>query len=133
MSGAGDIYLGTLGAEVLITPFGRKLRISDNEISREERTASGRLVRDIVATKKKIVLAFSEIDASELDTLLNIYDLQDELSLLIYHTDPPGTTDDESNYYDAYTVLMKPLDRERLLLGATSGIWTGIDVELNEV
>ena len=133
MSNKGDIYIGPLGTETLITPFGRKLRIADTENSRSERTASGRLVKDIISVKKKITLTFSEIDADDLTTLIDLYDLHEELSILIYHTDVPTTTSDESNYYDSYTVMMEPLDRERLLLGVTDGIWSNITVELNEV
>lgn len=133
MSGQkGDIYLGELGSEELLSPFGRKLTIADEEIGREQRTASGKLVKDIIATKKKFTLAYETIDGDALEQFLDIYDLNDELSLFIYHTDVPSTTSDESNYYDAYTVLMRPLSRERLLL-LENGLWTGVSVELNEV
>lgn len=133
MSGKkGDIYLGPSGTETLLSAFGRKLSIVDDELSREQRTASGRLVRDIIAVKKKITLSYETIDGDDLTTFLDLYDLQDELSLLIYHTDVPTTTDDEGNYYDAYTVLMKPIGRERLLLTG-EGLWTGVQIELQEV
>jgi hypothetical protein len=58
----GDIYLdGTL-----LTPFGRTYTESDIEISRGDRTASGKLVRDIIATKKRFSLDYSYIDGDEL-------------------------------------------------------------------
>lgn len=132
MSKKGDIYLGAAGSETLLSPFGRKLLIADEEIGREQRTASGRLVRDIVATKKKITLAYETIDGDDLITFLDLYDGYDELSLLIYHTDVNITTDDEGNYYDQYTVLMKPISRERLLLSG-DGLWSGAQIELLEV
>lgn len=131
MAKKGDIYLGLTGSEVLISPFGRKLSIMPEEIGRRDRTASGRLVRDIKAIKNKIVLAYETIDGSALETFLDLFEEYEELSLLIYHTDSP-TTDDESQYYDAYTVQMEPIARERLLL-TSDGLWTGVSIELNEV
>ena len=133
MSGKkGDIYLGLADAEALVSPFGRKLSITDEEIGREQRTASGRLVRDITAVKKKIVLAYETIDGDALTAFLDLYFLYSELSILIYHTDVPTTTDDEGNYYDQYTVLMSPIARERLLV-TSDGLWTGVNVELRQV
>jgi hypothetical protein len=132
MSKKGDIYLGLPDSESLMSPFGRRLAIVDEEIGREQRTASGRLVRDIVAVKKKITLAYETIDGSDLETYLDLYDLESELSILIYHTDVPTTTDDEGAYYDQYMVLMSPISRERLLV-SSDGLWTGVSIELKEV
>jgi hypothetical protein len=133
MSGKkGDIYLGELGFEYLLSPFGRRLIITPEEIGRKQRTASGRLVKDTVTTKHKFTLAYEAIDGTALETFLDLYELYDELSLLIYHSSAPGTTDDEGNYYDAYTVLMEPIARERLLL-LSDGLWTGVSVVLEEV
>ena len=133
MSGKkGDIYLGLADEEALVSPFGRKLQITDEEIGREQRTASGRLVRDITAVKKKIVLAYETIDGDALTAFLDLYFLYSELSILIYHTDVPTTTDDEGGYYDQYTVLMSPIARERLLV-TSDGLWTGVNVELRQV
>ena len=133
MSGKkGDIYLGLADEEALVSPFGRKLSITDEEIGREQRTASGRLVRDITAVKKKIVLAYETIDGDALTAFLDLYFLYSELSILIYHTDVPTTTDDEGNYYDQYTVLMSPIARERLLL-LDDGLWSGVNIELRQV
>ena len=133
MSGKkGDIYLGLADAEALVSPFGRKLQITDEEIGREQRTASGRLVRDITAVKKKIVLAYETIDGDALAAFIDLYFLYSELSILIYHTDVPTTTDDEGQYYDQYTVLMSPIARERLLL-LDDGLWSGVQIVLSEV
>jgi hypothetical protein len=132
MSKKGDIYLGVAGSEAIMSPFGRRLSIVDEEIGREQRTSSGRLVKDITAVKKKITLAYETIDGSDLETYLDMYDLEQELSVLIYHTDVPNTTDDEGNYYDEYTVLMEPISRERLLV-TSDGLWTGVSIVLREV
>jgi len=74
---------------------------------------------------------YEAIDGDALTQFLDLYDLQGELSILIYHTDSP-TTDDESAYYDQYTVLMRPIARERLLVTG-EGLWTGVSIEFNEV
>lgn len=132
MSGKkGEIYLGLSGSEQLISPFGRKFSIVTEEIGREQRTASGRLVKDIVAIKNKITLTYDTIDGDALTQFLDLYDLAEELSLLVYFASSP-TTDDESAYYDQYTVLMAPIARERLLL-LSDGLWTGVQIVLSEV
>lgn len=133
MSGKrGDIYLGVDGSEAILSPFGRRLVITPEEIGREERTASGRLVKDVTAVKHKITLAYEVIDGLALEQFLDLYDLDQQLSLLVYHTDVPGTTDDEGGYYDQYFVLMRPIARERLLV-TSDGLWQGVNIELNEV
>lgn len=123
MSSKGDIYLGASGDLKLLSPYGRKLTISDTEISRSERAVSGKLRKDIIAVKKRITLDYSFIDGDALETLLDIYDLQSELVLRIYTAE---------SYYDEYTVLMEPIDRTRVLLMA-DGLWSGVSVVLEEV
>jgi hypothetical protein len=129
MPNKGDIYLGELGSETLLSAFGRTLKISDMEISREERTSSGRLVRDVTATKKKFELSYDMIDGDVLTAVLALYDLQDELSLLIYYENT--TTTGEGSSCDAYTVLMKPIDRTRILL-LENGLWGSVNIVLEE-
>ena len=119
----GDIYLGIEGSEALLSPFGRRFAITPDEIGREDRTASGRLVRDVVAVKHKITLAYEVIDGAALTQFLDLYDLEQELSLLVY------TADDA---YDQYYVLMRPIARERLIVTG-DGLWQGVNVELNEI
>jgi len=136
MSSKGDIYLGASGDLKLLSPYGRKLTISDTEISRSERAVSGKLRKDIIAVKKRITLDYSFIDGDALETLLDIYDLQSELVLRIYTADYETTTTTASPgstiYYDEYTVLMEPIDRTRVLLMA-DGLWSGVSVVLEEV
>ena len=128
----GDIYLGELGSEELISAFGRKLIIEDVEIKRESRTASGRLVRDVIAVKKKITLDYESITGTALEQFLDLYDLGTELSILIFNeSNATTTTPEPEDNYDNYTVLMDPISRERLLL-ADDGIWSGVSIVLNE-
>lgn len=129
----GDIYLGLLGEEELVSPFGRKLIITDTELNREERTASGRLVRDVIATKKKFSLQYEIITGTALEAFLDLYDLNSELSLLIFtDSNATTTTPEPEAIYDIYTVLMEPISRERLLL-LDDGLWSGVNIDLLEV
>lgn len=129
----GDIYLGLLGQEEKVSAFGRTLTITDEILSREERTASGRLVRDIIATKKTFSLSYEVISGDDLAQFLDFYDLNSELSLLIFtESNATTTTPEPSENYDIYTVLMAPISRERLLL-ASDGLWSGVNIELTEV
>jgi hypothetical protein len=134
MAKKGDIYLGaTVGTVQLMTAFGRKLTIADNEISKSERTASGRLVKDIIATPRKITLTYEAIDGDELAKFIALYETYDELILQIQHTDdPPSTTPEPGSYYDEYTVLMEPTSRERILLRG-DGLYGNVSIEFNEV
>lgn len=133
MANKGDIYLGTEGSESLLTPFGRTFTINDEQILREGRTANGRLVRDVITTKKNITLKYELIGGTDLATLLTIYNLNDELSLLVYHTsDEGGTTAEPGVNYDQYYVLMDSLNRTRELL-ASDGLWSGVTVTLKEI
>lgn len=128
----GDIYMGPAGSEVKISAFGRVLQVSDTILSREERTASGRLVRDIIASKKKIKLVYETIDGDVLIQFLNFYETFDELNVWIYHDDVVGTPTEPSSFCDPYVVLMQPIDRTRVLLLA-NGLWSGVTIEMNEV
>lgn len=123
MSQAGDIYLGQLGQEIKLTSYGRKLTEKNIEITREERTASGRLVIEVIKVKKAFTINYEIIEGPDLEMILGLYDLRKELSLIIYNQN--GTP-------KSYTVWLRPFDRTRLThLG--NGLWEGITLELEEV
>jgi hypothetical protein len=134
MPNKGDIYLGVLGGEILLPTGGRVYSIEPEEIGRLDRTASGRLVTDFVAEKKKFLLDHSLMDGDDLADIIALYDLHQELSLLIYHTDQTDltTTPSEGQYYDSYTVIMRPISRKRLLIAGV-GLWENVPIELWEV
>jgi hypothetical protein len=117
----GDISLGTLGSEILLSAFGRTLQIRKQESSRMKRTVNGTMKKDIMYVKHKITLTYKEITGDALDDFDTIYALTQPLSLII---DNGGTP-------DTYTVYMKPLNRKRLILQG-DGLWTGAKVELDE-
>jgi hypothetical protein len=133
MSQKGDIYLGPAGTETLLSPYGRKLRITPVKLSKSERTASGRLVEDIIVTKHKFIITYEMIDGDKLQELIDLYDAGGEKSLLLYMDNTTGTTTPEpGDDCDSYTVLMEPIERERILL-LGEGLFGGVVVELNEV
>lgn len=121
----GQILLGATGEEIVLSSYGRSLTIKSNEYSRQTRTANCRLVKDIKegSPKKTFTLSYSLIDGDALDHIETIYNLQSELSLIIYTSD---------FVYDQYTVLMEPLQKGRFLI-AGDGLWSNVKVELNEV
>ena len=125
----GEIYLGQSGSEILLTPFGRRLIIRPTEVSRSQRTANGRLVKDVAAVKYQFELPYNAIDGDALEDILDLYDLQEELSLLIYTSESDTFLNFDG---ETPTVLMSPVERERLLLLGV-GIWTGVSLTLDEV
>jgi hypothetical protein len=119
----GDILLGLLGAENLLEPYDRKFSIQQKEIGREERTADGTLVSDIIAVKNVFTLRYETIDQSQLLFFQQLYDLRQKLSLLVYSSDVN---------YSGYWVIMKPFEQTRLLAVA-GGVWEGVTITLDEV
>jgi hypothetical protein len=130
----GDIFLGaTSGTMQLMTAFGRKFTVADIEQSRTERTASGKLRREIISVKKKFKLAYEMIDGSELEKFVDLYELWDELVLWVQHTDDSiSTTEEPETNYDEYTVIMEPIEYTRELL-LSDGLFSGVVIELSEV
>jgi hypothetical protein len=127
----GDIYLdGTL-----LTAFGRTYSESVIEISRGDRTASGKKVSDIIATKKRFELSYSYIDGDELKVFEDFYNENSEHTLEIYRKDnetTTTTTTDDPDYHETYTVLMEPIDKTRVLL-LGEGLWGGVKIVFEEV
>jgi hypothetical protein len=101
------IYIYKSGdAPYLLSPFGRTLSLETIELARTDRVASGRLVKDVVTTKKEITLQYSIITATDMEYYQTIYSEQSELILDIYKA--PSTI-------DSYTVLMEPIGWTRLI------------------
>jgi hypothetical protein len=119
---AGEIWLGLQGSEVLLSPFGRTLSIGDIELSRTDRTASGRKVKDIITTKKKITISYSMIDGPELTILRDLYNLHSTLRIII----------ENGGINQVYTVMMEPINEDRILcIGDT--LWGNVQVVMEEV
>lgn len=124
----------TTWAPELITPFGRKFAEGRIELSRKERTANARLVVDIINTKRRFTLSYSEIDGQDItiDTryfigLNSLIELYDNQTILVLEIEYGGTRGTES-----YDVIMNPIDMERALL-RDDGLWAGVTIEFEEV
>lgn len=123
----GEIYLGLFGAEALLSAYDRKFTRKTIELSRSERTADGTLVTDIIATKYQFTLAYDTIDEDHLNYFEILYNLQENLSLIVFSSDTES---------DTYTVKMQPYDQSRFLLyGGVIGdpIWQGVNIVLEEI
>ena len=119
MATAGDILIGA----VTLSPFGRTFTEGLIELSRTDRTASGRLVKDVYATKRILTLEYDVITNAALEQYATIYTAGGELILTEYYT---------SLLSNVYTVLMEPYDKTRLIL-LDSGLWVGFAATFNEV
>ena len=119
------IWLGTPGNEQLLPAMGRRLAIEDFEISKERRTASGRLIKEVTDVKKRFTLEYSFVTNAILKQLKELYQsgIHNNLNLKIEQED--GTIEE-------YEVVFRPFSRSRYLIGDT-WYWEGISIELEEV
>jgi hypothetical protein len=120
---SGDIKLGVLGSEAMLSPGGRTFTEGRLELAREDRTASGKLVKEIIAVKKTFKLDYELIDGDDLAAIITLYNLQSELSLLVY---------EEGSVLSSYTIRMKPFDRTRIL-AIGIGLWGNVTFEMEQV
>lgn len=119
----GRIWLGNEGAEVLLSNIGRSFTEEDIEITRENTTASGKLVIDVIRVKKRFIIEYSRTTNEVMETLKSIYEIGGILSLKVERYD--GTV-------DTYKVKMRPFSRRRIIM-ATKWFWENISIELEEV
>jgi len=119
------IWLGLPGNEQLLPAMGRKLSVEDFEITNENRTASGKLVRDVTAVKKRFKIDYSFVTNDILTQLRQLYELgiNNNLNLKI---------EQEDSGIDEYEVVFRPFSRSRYLIG-DKWFWEGISIELEEV
>lgn len=119
------IWLGLPGNEQLLPAMGRKLSVEDFEITNENRTASGKLVRDVTAVKKRFKIDYSFVTNDILTQLRQLYELgiNNNLNLKI---------EQEDSSIDEYEVVFRPFSRSRYLIG-DKWFWEGISIELEEV
>lgn len=119
-----DIYLGLIsGIEYLLPMGGRTFREGFIELSRSDRTASGRGVKDIIALKKKFTCNYEMITENDLQQILTLYLLETELQLTIRRFD---------DTVDKYTILLLPFDYERILI-TNGGLWGNVLLEMEQV
>ena len=102
-------------------PTPQTFNVSSFDIKRESRLASGRLVVDVVATKKSFSLTWVDLTGTEMDSLLN---------LLYANTFLDYTYPDETGS-DTATVTKGDVPRE-LWVNYDGKRYRGIQVELIE-
>ena len=119
----GKVWLGRIGNEEELTSVGRKFTETDFEITREDRTASGRLVIDVIATKKKFNLSYELVTNTTLEQLNRLYSTGGILSL---------RTQNNDGSVNHYMVKFRPFTRSRFL-AVGEWLWEGISLELEEV
>jgi len=120
------IWLGPKGNEQLLPAMGRlPLYEEPVEYARENRTASGRLVREIEAVKMTFKISYDIVTNETLQLLKQLYlqGLQQNLNLKI---------EQEDGAIDEYEVVFRPFGRSRYLLGG-KWFWKDISIELEEV
>ncbi len=120
------IWLGPKGNEQLLPAMGRlPLYEEPVEYARENRTASGRLVREIEAVKMTFKISYDIVTNETLQLLKQLYlqGLQQNLNLKI---------EQEDGAIDEYEVVFRPFGRSRYLLGG-KWYWQNITIELEEV
>lgn len=119
------IWLGLPGNEQLLPAMGRKLSVEDFEIKNEQRTASGRLIRDVIAVKKRFKLDYSFATNAILKQLKQIYQAGINGNLVL-------KIEQEDGSIEQYEVVSRPFSRSRYLVG-DKWFWEGISIELEEV
>lgn len=120
------IWLGTPGNEQLLPAMGRRFAEEDFEAKViERRVASGRLVKEVSAVKKRFRLDYSFVTNAILKQLKELYQagLRNNLNLKI---------EQEDGSIEEYEVVFRPFSRSRYLIG-DKWYWEGISIELEEV
>lgn len=119
------IWLGLSGNEQLLPEMGRRLNVEDFEIAKEERTASGRLVRDVIAVKKRFKIDYRFVTNAILEQLRQIYlsGIGKSLRLKIER---------EDSTIEECEIAFRPFSRSRYLVGK-QWFWEGISIELEEI
>ena len=120
------IWLGTPGNEQLLPTMGRRFAEEDFEAKvMERRVASGRLVKEVSAVKKRFRLDYSFVTNEILKQLKQIYlsGVNNNLNLKV---------EQEDGSIEEYEVVFRPFSRSRYLIG-DKWYWEGISIELEEV
>lgn len=123
MSSKGRLWLGQMGNELELPNMSRTFSEEEFEICTEGRTASGRLVIDVRAIKKRFVIEYSTVTNDVLEILRAIYALGNILSFKVERYD---------GSIDTYKVRIRPFSRKRIAM-ALEWLWEGIKIELEEV
>ena len=120
----GDIWLGVFGSEILLSRAGLRFTPSDIESIVENRTIDNTLVSDLKGVKKHFEIAYDPATTgTNLTALLALYNLHVDLNLIVTNEDETTT---------AYTVVLRPIPRGRMLVSDV-WLWSGVTLILDEV
>jgi hypothetical protein len=123
----GDIWMGlTVDSLQLLSPAGREFSEGVIEGTRTDRTQSGRLVKEVLWSKRTFSLDYSIIDGNDLAVFKTFYTASLTQNLIL-RIDYDGVTTPEN-----IPVSLKPFKRKRDLLTGTQ-LWSGISIDLEEV
>lgn len=121
----GRFWLGLAGSETLFETGWSSFVEQDVPIEREGRVASGKLVWDVIAEKKRFTVTFADhLTQETLDAFLAEYNRGVPLSLKVERS---------NDTVDEYTVKIRPISRKRLDAMSEPFRWNGAAVILEEV
>jgi hypothetical protein len=107
-----------------LTGHGRKYSESTAMLAREDRSADGKLRRDLTASKKTFTLAYDALDNEGLSVIEEIYNKYAGAELILEVT--------HGAVVETYNVLIKAFAKQRLL-SVRGGLWEGVTVEFEEI
>lgn len=124
MSQPNLIRIAPVGESLVeLAQEGRKYSESwEDGLTREDRAASGKLRRDVIARKKNFSLSYELCDEATVQIFESAFQYNTEITLEVTHLTTTRT----------YTVLMLPFSRDRLL-AVWGGMWEGVTAEFREV
>lgn len=116
-------WIGRKGAEEKLLRGGVSFSESEIEITREDRTASGKMVYDIVAVKKLFTINYNIVRGDQLEQLERLYNMTGILSILVER---------ENGDVDQYDVRFKPFSRTNFQR-SKEWLYRDITIELEEI
>lgn len=88
----GDIYLGLLGQEKLLSATDRTITPQPVEIVKSDRAASGKLLEDVIRRYTNYEINYSMMTGAEYESVQSLYGLQQNLNLIIVNRDGSQTS-----------------------------------------
>lgn len=129
MAALGDIYIGETGNLVLLSSYGRELKIITEETGRSQRTYDGTLKTDITSIKYRFEIPYQYTNGDVLAQIITLYDLHTGLELKIYDSPTTWFLNDDSS---TPIVKINPVSRSRFVL-SNPVIWKNVNLVLDEI
>lgn len=126
----GDIYLGIDSDEDLISTHAKEVLREFEEIGRSGRTASGRLVKDIVSRKYKFSILYGYINQAVFNIIIEKYGLDEGLNLRMYISESEWFTNFDGN---CPVVRILPFGTTDFMPGRSTKLYRGSSIVFEEV